>query len=194
MMFRRRHSPSSLQRLLIFLWPRRGLQRGWRYVWHRVTRLAASPHAIALGFAAGTFASFTPYIGLHVLLAAVIALAVGGSIVAAAFGTIVGNPITFPFIWLATYNLGAYLLGYEPRTRIHLDLPDGMLVLLFTEPETLWRAFWKGIGPYIWPMTVGSIPLGLGSAVAVYFVVRSAVAGYQGRRQARSARRQARSS
>ena len=185
MLFRRRQGPTLLQRLLIFLWPRRGLQRGWRYLWHRTARISATPHSIALGFAAGAFASFTPFMGLHFVIAALLALVLGGSILASALGTAVGNPLTFPFIWLATYNLGALLLGYRQRTRIAINLPDDMLVLLFTEPGAFWRAFWTSIDPYVIPMTVGSIPLGLACGLAVYIVVRSAVAGYQRRRQAK---------
>lgn len=193
MLFRRRHGPTLSQRILGFLWPRRGLHRGWRYVWHRVTRISATPHTIALGVAAGAFASFTPFMGFHFIIAAAIAVAFGGSILASALGTAVGNPLTFPFIWLSTYNLGAMLLGYRQRTHVHIDLPDNVLTLLFTEPGRFWRAFWYAVDPYLVPMTVGSIPLGLACGLAVYFIVRSAVAGYQRRRQARLCReRQAR--
>jgi uncharacterized protein (DUF2062 family) len=188
MLFRRREGPTLLQRTLCFLWPRRGLQRGWRYLWHRVTRISATPHTIALGVAIGAFVSFTPFIGLHFLLAGLIALALGGSILASALGTAVGNPLTFPFIWLASYNLGAMLLGYRQRTRIHIDLPDHLLPLLFSNPGLVWRAFWSAVDPYILPMLVGGIPLGLACGVAIYIVVRSAVAGYQHRRQARKCR------
>ena len=190
MLFRRRQGLSILQRMLIFLWPRRGMQRGWRYIWHRVARISASPHAIALGFAVGAFVSFTPFIGLHFIIAALSALVVGGSIVASALGTAVGNPLTFPFIWLATYNLGALLLGYRQRTRLFIDLPDGMFLLLFTDPGEFWRVLGAGVGPYLLPMMVGSVPLGLACGLAVYFIVRSAVAGYQRRRQARLSKRQ----
>jgi len=188
MLFKRRHGLTLLQRLLTFLWPQRGLQRGWHYLWHRMRRISATPHTIALGVAAGAFISFTPFIGFHFLLAAVIAIALGGSIVASALGTAVGNPLTFPFIWLASYNLGALLLGYRQRTRITIDLPDNMLVLLFSEPGAFWRAFWFAIDPYVVPMTVGGVPLGLACGLAVYFIVRSAVAGYQRRREARLCR------
>jgi len=185
MLFRRREGPTLFDRMLIFLWPRGGLQRGWRYLWHRLTRISATPHTIALGVAVGAFVSFTPFVGLHFLLAGIIALALGGSILASALGTAVGNPLTFPFIWLASYNLGALLLGYRQRTRIRIDLPDDMLATVVTDPEGFWRAFWFAVDPYIVPMTVGGIPLGLACGLAVYIVVRSAVAGYQRRRQAR---------
>jgi uncharacterized protein len=188
MLFRRRQGPTPIQKTLSFLWPKRGLQRGWRYLWHRVTRISATPHTIALGVAIGAFVSFTPFMGLHFLIAALLALALGGNILASALGTAVGNPLTFPFIWLASYNLGAMLLGYRQRTRIHIDLPDHMLKLVFSEPGLVWRAFWRAVDPYILPMLVGGIPLGLACGLAVYIIVRSAVAGYQRRRQARICR------
>lgn len=188
MLFRRREGQTLLQTTLTFLWPRRGLQRGWLYLWHRVTRISATPHTVALGVAAGAFVSFTPFLGLHFLLAGLIALALGGSILASALGTAVGNPLTFPFIWLASYNLGAMLLGYRQRTRISIDLPDNMFTLMLSEPSMVWRAFWAAVDPYIVPMTAGGIPLGLACGVAAYIIVRSAVAGYQHRRHTRICR------
>jgi uncharacterized protein (DUF2062 family) len=188
MLFRRRHGTTHLRRLGTFLWPQRGLQRGWRYLWHRMRRIAATPHSIALGVAIGAFISFTPFIGFHFLLAGLIAVALGGSILGSALGTAVGNPLTFPFIWLASYNLGAMLLGYRQRDGITIELPDNMLVLLFTQPGTFWRAFWFAIDPYVVPMTVGGVPLGLACGLAVYFIVRSTVAGHQHRREARLCR------
>ncbi len=73
MLFRRREGPTLLHKTLSFLWPRRGLQRGWRYLWHRVTRISATPHTIALGVAIGAFISFTPFVGLHLIIAWLIA-------------------------------------------------------------------------------------------------------------------------
>lgn len=80
------------------IWPKMGLSRAWRYLVHRMARLSASPHAIALGFAAGAFVSFTPFIGFHFILAGLLAFSLRASIIASAIGTVVGNPVTFPFI------------------------------------------------------------------------------------------------
>ncbi|WP_295813364.1 DUF2062 domain-containing protein, partial [uncultured Nitratireductor sp.] len=41
-------------------------------------------------------------------------------IVAAALGTMVGNPVTFPFIWLATFETGKFLLGEGAVQRMKL--------------------------------------------------------------------------
>src|SRR5690606_27489557 len=96
MLFRRREAESFLERLRVHLWPRRSWSRSTRYVVHRVRRLSATPHAVALGFAAGVFVSATPFIGFHMVLAALTAWIIGGSIVAAILGTFVGNPLTYP--------------------------------------------------------------------------------------------------
>ena len=185
MLFRRRHRQTVFQRLAIFLWPGRRLHRGWVYVWHRLKRISGSPHAIALGFAAGAFASFTPYLGFHFLIAGLIALALGGSIIASAFGTCVGNPLTFPLIWYATYNLGSLLLGYDLRSSVEINLPEGMLLQLLTDPVEFWRTIWGQIGRFVVPMTVGSIPIGLAVSAVIYYMVRAVVAAYQDRRQGR---------
>jgi uncharacterized protein (DUF2062 family) len=142
-----------------------------------------------LGFAAGAFASFTPLVGFHFIVAAVLALVVGGNVVASALGTCVGNPLTFPFIWLSTYNLGGYLLGYDHREELTLSMPDGMFWLFFSSPGEFWNAFWGALGPVLVPMTLGSLPLGIICAVIIYFVLYPAVEGYQHRRRQKLKRR-----
>jgi hypothetical protein len=189
MLFRRRERRTLAQRIRCYLWPRGGPQRGWLYNWHRMVRIAASPHAVAIGFAAGAFVSFTPYVGLHFALAALIALALGGSVVASAVGTLVGNPLTFPFIWLLTYDLGGALLGYETREKIDISLPEGTLRLILSDPSEFWRQVWGILKPVILPMSIGAIPLGLAGAAISYLLVRWAVAGYQRRRVVRLAAR-----
>jgi hypothetical protein len=61
--------------------------------------------------ACGAAISFTPFVGLHVVLGALLALIVRGNLLAVVAGTLVGNPWTFPFIWVASYEVGQYLLG-----------------------------------------------------------------------------------
>ena len=76
---------------------------------HRLARLPGTPHSIAAGFACGVAMSFTPLVGVHILLALFLSWLIGGSLFSAVIGTIVGNPWTFPFIWLWIYNLGLWL-------------------------------------------------------------------------------------
>ncbi|MGE0212318.1 MAG: DUF2062 domain-containing protein [Parvibaculaceae bacterium] len=190
MLFRPREKPDLASRLRNALWPRGGPARGWRYIGYRVRRIAASPHAVALGFAIGAFASFTPFIGFHMALAAALAFFSGGSILASAFGTLVGNPFTYPLIWVTTYDLGGLLLGGETRDSIDLRFADGTFGLLFHDPAAFWRAFWHVLEPVVWPMTVGAMPLGLAAAVFCYGSVRWAIGRYRERQIERLRARQ----
>ena len=82
MLFRRRKPATWRNRVREFFWPRKGLGRSVRYLGKRILRLSASPHAVAIGVAAGTFSAFTPFLGLHVILAVALAYALAGNLVA----------------------------------------------------------------------------------------------------------------
>lgn len=181
MLFRRRTPQGFVDKLRVALWPRRSFSRSVQYFVKRVLRLTATPHAIAAGVAAGVLASWTPFIGFHFVLAFAIAYLVAGNMVAAALGTAVGNPLTFPFIWALTYKTGNYLIGVEshpPHQRgIDLEALFGRL-----DMSQLW-------GPVLKPMLVGGLPLGLACALGFYAATYLAVAGFQARRRLRLAER-----
>ena len=99
-MFMRRDPLPIHRKALAAVWPEMGWRRSSRYLMVRIGRLPGSGQAIAGGFAWGAAMSFTPFIGLHILLSAIGAWVSRCSIVAAVLGTIVGNPWTFPFIWI----------------------------------------------------------------------------------------------
>ncbi|MEM7072754.1 MAG: DUF2062 domain-containing protein [Pseudomonadota bacterium] len=94
-----------------FLWPKLGWRRLSIYWSVRLLRLGENRSQIARGFAFGAALSFTPLIGLHILFAAAMAWLTGANVPAAAIGTLVGNPWTFPFIWWWIYWLGSRVLG-----------------------------------------------------------------------------------
>ena len=77
MILKRRETVGLWRRVRNFFWPEIGFNRAAKYMSHKVNRISGSPHAIALGFAAGAFASFTPAVGFHFVLAALIAWIVG---------------------------------------------------------------------------------------------------------------------
>lgn len=169
MLFRRREAESLLERLRVHLWPRRSWSRSTRYIVHRVRRLSATPHAVALGFAAGVFAASTPFLGMHMVMGALLAWIIGGSIVAAILGTFIGNPLTYPLFWVATYEVGTLMLGggvEKPR----IDLSSGIF-----QTDQLW--------PLLKPMTLGALPIGIALAALSYVLVRPAVNAYQHRRR-----------
>lgn len=173
MLFQRRQPPKIRERLRVFIWPRRSWRRSLRYVRHRMWRLKATPRAIALGCAVGVFVSFMPFLGLHFISAGLLAWMTRASILASALGTFVGNPITFPLIWLSAYHLGSLVLGIEPM-HDPIDLSAGIFHM---SVDTLW--------PLLKPMTVGGVPLGLLAGAISYFLVKRGVEAYQEKKRHR---------
>jgi len=184
-MFKRREKLGLWARVSNWVWPRAGLKRSMIYIWHRVARISGTPHFITIGVVSGVFASWTPFVGFHFMLAALIAFFLRGSLLASALGTFFGNPFTFPFIWLATFNLGGFLLGYEAQSHIDLTLPKGTFLLLVTNPSAFFEAVWTVMGPYFVPMLIGAFPLGIAICLPIYFVMRPIVSKYQEQRRIR---------
>lgn len=167
-MFQRRNKASAWHGFLRFLWPEKGLVRNLRYVGHRLGRLPGTPHTVAAGFAFGAAVSFTPLIGLHLLLAAGLAWVTRASMVAAMIGTAIGNPWTFPFIWAGIYRLGAAILG-QPLVPLPADPGIGDLLDV--------------AGEIFVPMTLGGLIVSVFVWLAFYYSGRYLVAVYQHRRR-----------
>ena len=190
-MFRRRKSPSALRIVQSAIWPKSGWTRAGQYLWHRLHRLPGSPHSIAIGLASGAAMSVTPFIGVHFFVAALLAWVFGGNVLASAFGTIVGNPWTFPIIWLTTYYLGNVILGNGiPSGDQALNFADMFSGLIRAMIEADGALFFDRVWPVWWPMIVGSIPSALLTGGVVYFIVYRLVEVYQKRRALRLATRQ----
>jgi uncharacterized protein (DUF2062 family) len=71
------------------------------------------PHRVALSFAVGTAISFSPFLGLHLLLAVVISFLFRLNKVETILGTFVNNPWSVPFVYGGAYFLGAWMLGRD---------------------------------------------------------------------------------
>ena len=82
------------------------LKRASLFYFLKLIRVKDSVDKLAIGFACGAMVSFTPFIGFHFLLAIIFAYILRGNIVASLIGTFVGNPFTFPFIWIFIYRVG----------------------------------------------------------------------------------------
>lgn len=176
MLFRRRTERSFRQKAHDLLRPRTSFSRSLRYLAKRVLRLTASPHAIAAGVAAGVFVSTTPLLGFHTVLAMALAWLISGNMIAAVAGTAFGNPIVLPIVWGMTLEAGRFIMS---GTWSGEGAPENLgHMLAHLDFEVLWE-------PYIKPMLVGSIPVGLVFALSFYFVTRWAVHIFRQKRQAR---------
>ena len=173
-MFKANKKKSIWRKLSDFIYPKIGVKRSIKYTGHRLGRMKSSPYEIACGFAIGAAISFTPFMGLHIIISAIIAFIMRGSIIASAIGTVVGNPLTFPFIWALVYSTGAFIVGatdegvniteqlftaLEKFGEINswhlLFITDYSLAVdMFDEYKTMWGELFSVIYVFI----IGSIP------------------------------------
>jgi uncharacterized protein (DUF2062 family) len=166
-----RRSPLTLKaRLGGWIWPRCGFRRAALFHVKRLMRTPGSPHAIAAGVAAGVFAAFTPFVGLHVVLAGLVAALAGGSVLAAAMASLIGNPLTFPVIWIAGFEVG----------KLFVHGPSSGAIDAFIREPSLGQLL-----PIIEPLTLGSLVLGVLAGSLAYLPVRWAIARAQEARYAR---------
>ena len=113
MLFRRREK-NIWAIVQAFIWPKKGVMRGWIYLMMRILRLRSSDYSLSAGFAAGVAVSFTPLIGFHFILGIGLAWLIRGNMIMSMIGTAVGNPWTFPLIWVLIYAVGTAVLGRSP--------------------------------------------------------------------------------
>ena len=187
MTFKRLNTGNFKDKAQRFLHPMGSYTRWLRYLQLRLQRLPGTPHDIAFGFACGAFASFTPLVGFHFIIAGILAWALRGSILASAFGTAVGNPWTFPFIWISTYRLGHWVMGREvPENGAN---PEAISNVIGQADNT---SIMASFAELIVPMLVGSIPTGFLAGLACYLILRPVVSTYQARRLERLMRKRRR--
>lgn len=120
MLFRRKKQ-NTLAKVTPFFWPQKGFVRGWIYIMFRILRLRSSNYSLAAGIASGVAVSFTPLIGFHFVMAGVLAWLVRGNLIMAMIGTIVGNPWTFPLIWVLIHSVGVSILG-SPQSETDVSM------------------------------------------------------------------------
>lgn len=190
-MFKRRDKRSPLRILQHWLYPAGGWRRGISYLGHRVRRLPDPPHRIARGLAAGVFVSFSPFFGMHLPLGALLAWAVRGNVVASLLATLVGNPVTFPFIAATALWTGERLFSLEaavPLPRVLKAFSDAAgevadnLVSLITGGEASWShlsSFFEGV---FLPYLIGGTVSGMVAAGIVHYLSLPLLEAYQRRR------------
>ncbi len=190
-MFKRRTRLTTLQAAAQFFYPRGGWTRAFSYTIHRLRRLPDRPHRIARGIFAGIFVSFSPLFGFHFVLAALVAWAIRGNILASLIATFFGNPITFPIIMSISVELGNWMLGQPggmqiPQvvaafSRASVELWHN-ITSLFTDEVAHWtslgRFFWRVFLPYL----IGGLIPGLIAGIAGYYLSLPLIGAYQKRR------------
>ena len=166
-MFRRRTPLTRLNQIRSFIWPERGFRRLFAYLFQRIVRMPGTSASIAAGMASGVAASFTPFVGLHLLIAALLAILFRGNVLASAIGSFFGNPWTFLFIWVSDYRLGLWLLqqssyGEQLVVLSFQQLTEVMTTVIkfFTfSTDVDWQQMTMSLEQVFLPMAIGGIVL-----------------------------------
>lgn len=197
MVFKRRQPKTYYETVTESIYPRGGWRRAAQYIGHRLKRLPDPAHKISRGIAAGVFVCFTPFFGMHFAIAAALAWAMRGNVMAALLATFFGNPLTFPLIAAVSMEMGFFLTGQPtvplPEVLSHFSQAAlevwRNLLAVFTPEPTRWSSlgdFWVSL---FLPYLVGGIVPGIVTASAAYVLSSPVLAAYQKARVARMKRR-----
>ena len=194
-MFKRRDRRPVWMIAAHMAWPRSGWQRALLYLRYRMRRIPDSPHRIARGVFSGVFVTFTPFFGLHFLMAAGLAMAIRGNVLAALLATFFGNPVTFVPIGTISMNVGGFILGQPESAALEsgrsivgkffdawADLWHNMMAP-FTSDQADWSRFMLFVNDAMIPYTVGGLIPGLICGLAAYHISLPLVVKYQNRRR-----------
>ncbi len=186
-MFRRRNKISLGGKILGFLWPAIGWRRSIQYTLDRLARLPGTAYSVAAGFACGAAMSFTPFVGLHFVLSAILAWFLRANILASAIGTALGNPWTFPFIWTWLYKTGTWMTsggGVDKVITPEFSAVFGHMLEALLRLDTPYLL--ETVAPVFWPMFVSGVPTAFVVWWGFFLPLKYMVRSYQDRRRRKS--------
>ena len=142
------------------------LKRASLFYFLKLVRVKDTQDKLAIGFACGSMVSFTPLIGFHFFLAVIFAYILRGNIVASLIGTFVGNPFTFPFIWIFIYNVGNIFFKNDQNVSLELTFQS-----LFDQGYDI-----------LMPMLIGSLIVSIPIWLISYFTLKFLMSSFKKRR------------
>ena len=177
------------------VYPPGGWARAFQYVKHRVRRLPDKPERIARGIWVGVFTAFTPFYGLHFLIAAILAKVMNANMLSALTGTFFGNPLTYLPIGVVSLKVGHFILGSRPHGDVEASLIEKFtsaahdlwrnFFALFTDADAHWENLSRFFDEVFLPYLVGGILPGIVAGLACYYLSLPVVSAYQKHRAAR---------
>ena len=191
-MFKRRDRRPAWKVVTRAVYPRGGWRRAFSYVKHRVRRLPDTPEKIGRGIWAGVFTTFTPFYGLHFVVAAIIAKLMRGNFIAALMATFFGNPLTYLPIAAVSLKTGHWILGTRPQGPTEslggkfadagADLWHNVIAI-FTPARMDWHGLSIFYFDIFYPYMIGGILPGIITATAAYYLSVPVLQAYQKRRR-----------
>jgi len=137
-----------------------------RSTFRRLLTLDDPPERTALAFAIGVFIAFSPFLGLHTIMATLVAFVFRFNKVAVFSGTFINNPfLTLVPIIIASYAVGAFILGRP------VQIPAEGVELL-KEPQLLTPDYYRKVfregWQVVWPFSVGGMVLAIVCSLIAY--------------------------
>lgn len=137
---------------------------GLRGFLRQLLHLGDSPERTALAFSIGVFLSFSPFVGLHTVMALAGAFLLRLNRLAVLVGSFVNTPWTFAPVASFGTALGFYALGTE--SRLYAIAWDSML------GGSFWRQMFSDVNHLLLPFLVGNLIVSLLAGLISYPIVR----------------------
>lgn len=139
------------------------------------------PERTALAFSIGIFIAFSPFLGLHTIMATLLAFLFKFNKIAIYTGTFINNPfLTLVPIIVASYGVGAFILGRP------LGIPPEGIELL-KNPAIFSGEYYRKIFVQSWyivyPFAVGAMVLSVVCSVVAYPLTLRALRAYRRRKE-----------
>ena len=152
----------------------------FRAAFRRLLAIDDPPERTALAFSIGVFIAFSPFLGLHTIMATVVAFLFRFNKIAIYTGTFINNPFfTLVPIIIASYAVGAFILGRP------LSIPDEGLELL-KNPRIFTGDYYRQLflqsWNIVWPFSVGATALSVVCSVLAYPLTLRALRAYHRKR------------
>ena len=153
----------------------------FRAAFRRLLAIDDPPERTALAFSIGVFIAFSPFLGLHTIMATVVAFAFRFNKIAIYTGTFINNPIlTLVPIIIISYAVGAFILGRP------LSIPEEGVELLrdphLFSGDYYRRLFVQSWNNIVWPFAIGGTVLSVVCSVVAYPLTLRALRAYRNRR------------
>jgi uncharacterized protein (DUF2062 family) len=152
----------------------------FRAAFRRLLAIDDPPERTALAFSIGVFIGFSPFLGLHTILATALAFLFRFNKIAIYTGTFVNNPfVTLVPIIIASYAIGAFILGRPLR------IPDQGLDLLKNPrlfSSDYYRLLFVESWGIVWTFAVGAMVLSVVCSLLAYPLTLRALRIYRSTR------------
>jgi hypothetical protein len=160
-----------------------------RYVLHNILHADDPPHKLALGIALAMFVTFTPTVGLQMVLVFFLAWLLRANKVVGVPLVWLSNPVTIPPIFYFNYWVGAIVLR-SPLKGFSWFVESVEQAEATAEKATWWgAAWWLRVTSYFdvlleiaVPLWVGSIIVALALAIPTHYICYYTICGYRMKR------------